>query len=219
MGHLGVPAAVTRPYGHAARVPVIRTGGGLAKRLGRMLLWLLVLVLLLRGLASVLSAREPAPVTRVVAAPTASWPDDAARAFASDFARAYLYYSPDDPDGSARAVQAFVGPDLASSIAPQHGEHAERESVGAVSVASSATVDARHALVSVAAATSSGTRDLTGPVATDGRGGLLVSGLPSFTAGPARAVLEPPSTEPIPASERSGIEDVTTRFLRAYLGG
>src|SRR3954469_16792090 len=100
MGHLRVPAAVTRPYGHAARVPVIGTGGGLAKRLGRMLLWLLVLELLLRGVARLLSPREPAPVTRVVTQATPTWPDDATRAFAADFARAYLCYSPDDPDAS-----------------------------------------------------------------------------------------------------------------------
>src|SRR4051812_9017755 len=183
-----------------------------------MLLWLLVLVLFLRGLANVLSPPERAPVTRVVT-PAAAWPDDAARAFAADFARAYLSYSPKDPEGSARAVQVFVGPELASSIAPQYGEDAERQSVGAVSVAGSAPVDTRQALVTVAAATSAGTRYLTVPVATDGHGGLVVSGLPSFAAGPARAVINPATSEPIPAAERPAIQDVTTRFLRAYLGG
>jgi hypothetical protein len=45
----------SRPRSESARVPVIRTAGGLVKRLGQALLWLLVVVLLLRGLASVLS--------------------------------------------------------------------------------------------------------------------------------------------------------------------
>ena len=60
----GGPASVTgvgRPRSESARVPVIRTAGGLVKRLGRAVLWLLVLVLLLRGLASVLEPREPTP--------------------------------------------------------------------------------------------------------------------------------------------------------------
>ena len=48
----------------AGRVVVLASGtpGGLAKRLGRAVLWLLVLVLLLRGLASVMEPREPATV-------------------------------------------------------------------------------------------------------------------------------------------------------------
>ena len=220
MGHLRVGAAVSRPDRGAVRVPVVRTGGGLAKRLGRMLLWLLVVVLLLRGLASVLSPREPAAVVRVARSAPVVWPDDAARAFAADFARAYLSYSPKDPEASARALQGFVAPELAGSIAPQFGEHAARQAVGAVTVASTVSLDSRHALVTVAAATSAGgTRYLTVPVARDARGGLVVSDLPSFAAGPARAAVEPAETEAIPASERAAIGDVTTRFLRAYLGG
>ena len=61
MGHLRLGEAVSRPRSESVRVPVIRTAGGLVKRLGRALLWLLVVVLLLRGLASVLEPREPTP--------------------------------------------------------------------------------------------------------------------------------------------------------------
>src|SRR5829696_5740046 len=51
----------------SAKEPPVRgsgigTAGGLVKRLGRALLWLLVVVLLLRGLAGVLAPREPAAV-------------------------------------------------------------------------------------------------------------------------------------------------------------
>src|ERR1700754_4716336 len=116
-----------------------------------MLLWLLVLVLLLRGLASVMAPRQAPAVTRVVRPAAVTWPDDSARAFAADFTRAYLSYSPQDPDGSARAVQAFVGPDLAGSIAPQFAKHAQRQAVGSVSVAGTVRVDGQHALVTVAA--------------------------------------------------------------------
>ena len=62
MGHLRVGAALSGPHRDAVRAPVIRTPGGLAKRLGRAVLWLLVLVLLLRGLASVMEPRRPAAV-------------------------------------------------------------------------------------------------------------------------------------------------------------
>src|SRR4051812_50225444 len=94
-----------------------------------MLLWLLVLVLLLRGLAGVVVPREAAPTAPVVKASPMVWPDDAARAFAADFARAYLGFS-GDPEASARAVHAFVSPELASSVAPQFADHARRRRGG-----------------------------------------------------------------------------------------
>ena len=59
MADLRVDAAGSRPRRGVARVPALGTRGGLLKQLGRAVLWLLVLVLLLRGVASVL---EPRPV-------------------------------------------------------------------------------------------------------------------------------------------------------------
>ena len=99
------------------------------------MLWLLVLVLLLRGLASVMEPRGPAAVAAAPKPAAASWPDDGVRAFAADFARAYLTYSPTDPEASATAVRAFVAPELASSVVPEYGEDAPRRAVGSVSVA------------------------------------------------------------------------------------
>ena len=220
MGHLRLGGAVGRHRSESARVPGIRTAGGLVRRLGRALLWMLVVVLLLRGLASVLEPREPTPVAQAPR-PALTWPDDDARAFAADFARAYLSYSPKHADASARAVQAFAAPELASSIAPEYAERAPQQAVGSVVVARTARLDARHALVTVAATVegASGTRYLTVPVARDEAGGLVVSDLPSFAAAPARASLEHAATEPLPASERAAITPVVARFLRAYLAG
>ena len=64
-----------------------------------MVLWLLVVVLLLRGLASVATPREAPPPAPAPKAASPAWPDDAAQAFAADFARAYLSYSPQRPVG------------------------------------------------------------------------------------------------------------------------
>jgi hypothetical protein len=204
-----------------SRVPVIRTAGGLVKRLGRALLWVLVVVLLLRGLVSVLEPRESTPAVRAPRSAATSWPDDDARAFAADFARAYLSYTPRQPEASARAVQAFAAPELANAIAPQYGERAPRQAVGSVTVARATRLDARHALVTVAASVegSPTTRYLTVPVGRGDTGGLVVSDLPSFAAGPARASLEPSATEPLAVSERAAITPVVSRFLRAYLAG
>jgi hypothetical protein len=152
VGHLRVGAAVNRSHRGSVRAPVIRTPGQLAKRLGRAVLWLLVLVLLLRGLASVIEPRGPATVAAAPKPVAASWADDGVRAFPADFARAYLTYTPSDPDASATAVRAFVAPELASSVVPEYGEDAPRRAVGSVSVARVAVLDDSHALGTVAAA-------------------------------------------------------------------
>ncbi len=103
-------------------------------------------------------------------------------------------YSPSDPSASITALQAFVAPGLAGSIAPQFGEKAARQAVGSVSVARVASLDSTHALVTVAAAVNGATKYLTVPVARDSHGGLVVSDPPSFAAPPARATVEEPVT-------------------------
>jgi hypothetical protein len=50
------------------------------------------------------------------AAPVA-WPDDEARAFAVELARAYVSSSPPEPERFADAMRAFVAPELADSVA------------------------------------------------------------------------------------------------------
>jgi len=203
------------------RVPVIRTSGGLLKRLGRAVLWLLLVVLLLRGVASVLEPREPATVVQVPRSTAALWPDDDARAFAADFARAYLSYSPKRPEVSARAIQAFAAQELVNTIAPEYADGAMAQAAGSVTVARTASLDEWHALVTVAATVEpeATTRYLTVPVARDDDGGLVVSALPSFAAAPRRASLQEPATEPLSVAERAVIEPVVSRFLRAYLAG
>src|SRR6478735_9212343 len=82
MADLRVDAAGSRPRRGVARVPTLGTRGGLLKQLGRAVLWLLVLVLLLRGVASVLEPRRPATAASSPRLAAVTWPDDEARAFA-----------------------------------------------------------------------------------------------------------------------------------------
>jgi hypothetical protein len=217
MGVLGTGAA--SGGSRASAVRITRTPLGMAKRLGRAVLWLLVLVLLLRGAASVVGPRTASVVRSAPTTTPAAWPDDGARAFAADFARAYLTYDPKDPEASATAVRAFVGPELASSVAPEYVEDMPRRAVGSVSVARVVRVDDSHAVVTVAASATGGTQYLAVPVARDAWGGLVVSDLPSLAAPPARAALPVVAVESLPAGERGAIEDVVTRFMRAYLAG
>ena len=102
MAHLRVGAAVRglkgQPRAPSRRAPGTRTPGGLVKRLGRWVLWCFVAVLLIRGAADLFEREQPAAAVSSSQAAVPAWPDDGTRAFAADFARAYLTYSPSDPE-------------------------------------------------------------------------------------------------------------------------
>src|SRR5262249_57360995 len=129
---------------------------------------------------AVVGCRAPEQPARVVRPTVPAWPDDQARAFAADFARAYLTFAPQDPGGQLEALTPFVSPELASSIVADVGEHSER--VVSVVVARSAMIDRRHALVTVAVAGVSGTPYLVVPVARDEAGGPVLRAAASFSA-------------------------------------
>jgi hypothetical protein len=189
-----------------------------------MVLWCLVGVLLLRGAGDVLATspvREPVrPVHRSAAV---SWPDDQARAFAAQFARAYLDYSPRRSPGDTRELLGFVAPELAESVAPQVAESRSRQAVHDVVVAGVERLDQRHALVTVAATLAFGkgvsTRFLVVPVARDDRGGLVVYDLPAFAESPALGQVEAAEHEPLTGVDAAPVEDVLVRFFRAFLAG
>jgi hypothetical protein len=90
-----------------------RTHGELLARVGRALLWLVLVVVLIRGVAGTFATDRQAPsspVTRAAAAPM--WPDDAARALAVEFASAYLTHAPTDESGAyAATLEAFASPE------------------------------------------------------------------------------------------------------------
>jgi Conjugative transposon protein TcpC len=189
---------------------------------GRVALWSVVTLLLLRGASDVMAVQERAPVKREPRSVAAAWPDDAARAFALGFARVYPSYEPERPAAYSRAVQRFVAPELAASIVPQFTPHGSRQVVQDVTVAQAASVDDRHALVTVAVTLAAGrvsTRYLTVPVARDAEGGLVVSDLPSFAPPPRLGRDSAPELEPLTGAARVEVEDVLTRFFEAFLAG
>src|SRR3954451_15917900 len=91
-------------------------------RVGRLLLWLAVLFVLVRGLAGMAEAQRPALDRRGTdgaQTATVAWPGDAARAFAVQFATAYLTHaSAEDAVVYARRVEAFASGELAGQLAP-----------------------------------------------------------------------------------------------------
>jgi hypothetical protein len=215
IGRLRSTARAPRP-----RPP--RTVGELLARFGRAFLWLVVGVLLIRGVGSTFTTETPARVipAGVAAAPT--WPDDAARSFAVEFATAYLTHSPTD-DASAYAVrlEAFASSELVAELAPRFTGREPREAVRSATVAGVTRTDRDHALVTVSATLDGPTsrRLVTVPIARDDRGGLVVDDLPSFAAAAPRAATDARELEPLLGPERAEIVAVLMPFMRAYLAG
>jgi hypothetical protein len=181
-----------------------------------------VALLLVRGASDVLADDKPTATTPTSRAAAASWPDDEARAFAVDFARAYLTYSPRHPRRYARAVVPFVSPDVAGSVVPRFARRDSGQVVESAVVARALAAGDRRALVTVAATVAGrevSTRYLTVPVARDAAGGLTVYDLPSFSAPPARGRVEPSEVEPVSGPEATKVQDVLRRFFQAFLDG
>jgi hypothetical protein len=194
----------------------------LLTRLGRGLLWLAVVVVVLRGIAGIMTA-EPRPANSRAAAPVPVWPDDAARAYAAEFAAAYLRVDPAAGVEPARAaLAAFAAPEIVDRLVSELDVDAARQQVLSVNAAGATRVDGGHALITVAARVS-GERPrsvrLTVPVARGAHGGLVVYDLPSLAPEPDRADAVPTAGTPILGAERAAISDVLTRALRAYLSG
>jgi Conjugative transposon protein TcpC len=205
-----------------ATVAPVRTSGAMLRNIGRVALWGVLALLLVRGAGDVLAGDEPPPPASASRAAELSWPDDEARAFAVDFTRAYLSYSPRRPNRYARAVVPFVATEVAGSIVPRFARRDSRQVVHNAVVARAARVDDSRALVTVAATVVGrevSTRYLTVPVARDGGGGLVVYDLPSFSAPPARGRVPQAELEPLAGAEGAAVQDVLTRFFRAFLAG
>jgi Conjugative transposon protein TcpC len=212
-----------RPSARRAVPEPPRTVGELLARVGRAVLWLAVAVVLIRGIAGTFATERrstaPSPI-RTAAAP--GWPDDAARAFAVEFATAYLSHSPNEDAGAyVTRLEAFAAPELVAQLVPRFDGRAPREAVRSATVAGVVRLDRGRALVTVSTVLAGPVtrRLVTVPIARDARGGLVVDDLPSFTSAPPRASGTAPNLEPLLGTERTAIVDVLTPFMRAYLAG
>src|SRR3954470_18208525 len=128
-GGEGVRLATRKRGSSAAWGAVVRTPGSVLRSGGRVVLWCALGLLLVRGAGDVLAAKPSDDRPRAARAVSASWPDDETRAFAVGFARAYLTFSPPDPEGYARAVQGLVAPELRATVVPQLPAHGAGQSV------------------------------------------------------------------------------------------
>lgn len=191
---------------HKRREGDSRSLGSVLRAAGRVALWVLVGVLLVRGLAGVLVEPKQGESS------AASQPDSASpgtTAFAVRFARAYL------ADASPEALAPFLAPGISAPPLPGGGAGAQVEQA---EVASIRDLGGDQAVVTVACELADArTLYLAVPIVREDAAEVAALGVPAVVAGPAGvgAGVDPP--RPIAGTDAEALVELVRRFLPVYL--
>lgn len=195
--------------------------GQLARRVGRVLLWAFVALVVVRGLGAILSP-PPETTARPAVNPADRWPTDAAKAWSVNVTKAYLTFSPENPEFHELALKPYLAAGLRPGAGLEVPDSGPDQVVEEATVAEARPLAGDRALVTVAAVVASKrvtTRYLTVPVARDRRGGLALFDYPAFSAPPARAEVAAERSQELEPEDAEPIEKMLARFFGAYLSG
>jgi hypothetical protein len=179
------------------------------RALGRVALWAVLALLLIRGGAAVLSS-GPGAEAPPAGGQGAEGPGRPAEATTAAFARDWL----EDPDPRALSAYLAEGAHLGTGRAPtKAGQVAQAEVVRSSNLGGGRWVltiscDLRDARVLY----------LTVPIVRDEAGEATVMGAPSIVAVPAAAGADPERPRPIAGPDAHAIGELVTKFVPAYLG-
>jgi Conjugative transposon protein TcpC len=183
-----------------------RSVGSVLRVAGRLALWALVGLLLLRGLAGVLS--EPQPATSV-AADRDHFNDPATAAFAVRFARTYL------SEPTPGALAPYLAP---GASAPTHIGSGAGASVEQAEVAGIRDLGGGEAIVTVACTLDDArTLYLAVPIVREDAAEVAAQGVPAIVAGPAGVGEGVEAPRPLAGSNAEEIAELVRRFLSVYL--
>lgn len=182
-----------------------RSVGSVLRAAGRLALWALVGLLLLRGLAGVLS--EPQPASSV-AADRGHFNDPATTAFAVRFARTYL------SEPTPEALAPYLAP---GASAPAHIGSGAGAPVEQAEVAGIRDLGGGEAIVTVACTLDDArTLYLAVPIVREDAGEVAAQGVPAIVAGPAGVGEGVEAPRPLAGSSAEEIAELVRRFLPVY---
>lgn len=183
-----------------------RSVGSALRAVGRVALWALVGLLLLRGVSGVLSEPRQGDST---AADRSAAAAPATAAFAVRFARAYL------TDASPQALAPYLAPGASAPVPAGTGTVAQVEQAEVVAVHD---LGDRQAIVTVACELDDArTLYLAVPIVREDPAEVAALGVPAVVAGPGGvgASVEPP--RPVAGPDAGAVAELVQRFLPAYL--
>jgi hypothetical protein len=188
-------------------------------RLAREVPRYLLSALSLAGLAAsarfaIAPPRLAAPAA-VVRAPAPA--DSAAEGYAVLFTRRYLSWSAAEPQASARALEAFLGPGMEPDAGLDLPTSGERRVEWAEVVQSREPFRGEHVYTVAAQTDTAGLIYLTVPVTRSQGGSLYLAGYPAFVGAPAASPAQ--TTTHLREVTDAALVTVLERALRNYLAG
>jgi hypothetical protein len=193
----------------------------------RIVLWAALLVIVFRGLTAIVFDRALAPAgggpapgsTAAGNAVTGQFPVALAEAYATEFGRVYLGFSPQSLLPREQALEAFVPPSVLAADPNLGWNGVGQVNLQALQVAGIKVQDPRHAVVTLLALIGGQLTELGVPVAAAG-GGLVVTGQPAWLPAPQRIL--PPATAAPRGSDKvaqSQLMNELPAFFQAYASG
>ena len=215
-------AAVMQADGSLAARPGI--GGSTRGAGGRWLLWPLrvvlwtaLLVIAFRGMTAIIFSSSPAPAGRTGTGTSGEFPVSLAEAYATEFGRVYLGFSPQSLGEREQALAAFVPPSVSAANPSLGWNGIGQLNLQSLQVAGVKVQDPQHAVVTLLALLGGQLMELGVPVAATGSG-LVVSGEPAWLPAPPQA-----SPAPVPRGSdqvaQSQLMNELPAFFQAYASG
>ena len=179
--------------------------GSALRRVGRISLWALICLLLVRGASATVAGRGP----EAKAPARVSRAGQAEESFAVRFARAYLA----DPSTPALVDFLAEGAALGAGRPPRVGAGVAQAEVSATEELG----EGRSILTVACELRDSRTLYLAVPIVRAGAGGVAARGAPSLVAAPGPAGADGDRPRPLLGSEAGAIAALVGRFTRGYL--
>ena len=215
-------AASMRADGSLAARPLI---GGSSRGAGgrwllwplRAVLWTVLLVIAFRGITAIIFSSSPAPAGGTRTATGEEFPVNLAEAYATEFGRVYLGFSPQSLAQREQALAAFVPARVAAANPSLGWNGIGQLNLQSVQVAGIKVQDRQHAVVTLLALLGGQLMELGVPVAATGSG-LVVSGEPAWLPAPPQA--SPPAAPrgSDPVAQRQLMNELPA-FFQAYASG
>jgi hypothetical protein len=183
----------------------------------RVVLWTALLVIAFRGITAIIFSSSAAPAGGTGTGTGGKFPVSLAEAYATEFGRVYLGFSPQNLAQREQALAAFV-PASVSAANPSLGWNGIGQlNLQSLQVAGIMVRDRQHAVVTLLALTGGQLMELGVPVTATG-GGLVVSGEPAWLPAPPRV-----SPRPAPSGSdqvaQSQLMNELPAFFQAYASG
>ena len=183
----------------------------------RVVLWTALLVIAFRGITAIIFSSSLAPADGTGTGTGEEFPVSLAEAYATEFGRVYLGFTPQNLGQREQALAAFV-PASVSAANPSLGWNGIGQlDVQSVQVAGIKVQDPQHAVVTLLALLNGQLMELGVPVAATGSG-LVVSAEPAWLPAPPQAS-PPPAPRGSDPVAQSQLMNELPAFFQAYASG